>query len=240
MSAYTTAVLADTPVGFWELAEPSGTTATDQMAHQNGTYTNVTGVTLGQTGIAGGATAALFTAANSGYVNIPSNASIPFGDTFTIEAWVKRVSTGTIQGIFAGPTGAPVFRFNAADQLDCVKGQTGDLGHASVTLTDTAGFHHCVWTKATTTTHIYLDGSDVTGTISNLVMATGNGIASIAADKSSASPLNFFDGTICMVAYYTTALSSTQVSAHYAAGVSGPAAPTGSALPRTRSRQKVF
>src|SRR5205823_2885356 len=82
-------------MGYWRLGESSGTTACDSTTqHDNGTYSG--GFTLGAPGAlqADPATAVSFDG-SSGQMSVPAASSLNVGDTFSIEAWVKRGRSGT-------------------------------------------------------------------------------------------------------------------------------------------------
>jgi hypothetical protein len=95
-TAYKSAVLADSPVGYWRLGESSGTTAADSSSGGNaGTYTSVT---LGTTGATAGDpdTAAAFNGTSS-YVSVPDSTSLRPA-TFSVEGWVKTTAHGANDG----------------------------------------------------------------------------------------------------------------------------------------------
>jgi hypothetical protein len=83
--SYPAAVLADTPLGYWELGETSGTIAADASGNgRSGTYTG--GVTLGgPTSVT--APAAVFDG-GSGYVSVSTGAWLPTGSAArSVEVW---------------------------------------------------------------------------------------------------------------------------------------------------------
>ena len=74
-------------------------------------------------------------------------------------------------------------------------------------------FHHVVVTKSGPAVHLYIDGVDVTGKVSNRTIADTSGTLSIGAGAAST-----FRGVIDEAAVYNYALSPDQVARHYAAG----------------------
>ena len=113
-SAYSSAITA-TPglVSYWRLGESSGTNACDSYGPNAGTYQG--GFTLGATGaIAGDPDTAVRLDGSSGYVNVPHSSSLDVGDSFTIEAWVKRNSFGapSYQAIASQGANAWLLAFN--------------------------------------------------------------------------------------------------------------------------------
>lgn len=228
--SYVSTILAESGlVGFWELAEPSGTTATDQTANSSGTYTNTSGITLGQTGIpgAGGLTACRFTAASLGYVSIPTVLANRVTDVLSYEAWVKRASTGAFMGILCGGTSRTgELRFNSDDKIAVLSSAFSAIATSTGTLTDTTSFHHIVWTKNTTTNVIYLDGAAVTGAVTNSTL-NQNASGYLIGAEQSGTPTFYQNGTIQMAAVYNVELSSGQVANHYALGVASGAVHSG-------------
>ena len=75
-SAYSAAVLADTPAGYWRLGEASGTTAADSSGNSNtGTYNG--GVTYGAaSGVPVDTDTSISLDGSSGYVQAPDSASL--------------------------------------------------------------------------------------------------------------------------------------------------------------------
>jgi hypothetical protein len=81
--------------GVWHL--PNGTTlsANDSTTNANtGTLNNSPTATTGEIG-----GAASFASASSQYISTPSQSSLKAATTFTVSAWMKRSSTGTIVSV---------------------------------------------------------------------------------------------------------------------------------------------
>lgn len=88
---YAAEVLADSPVAYWKLDETSGTTATDSVGGNNGTYTG--GYTLNQPGIPSTGRPSVLFDGTSGYVNLGAPAALNLTAAWTLEAWVYLIST---------------------------------------------------------------------------------------------------------------------------------------------------
>jgi Concanavalin A-like lectin/glucanases superfamily len=225
--SYQSEVLADSPIYYFRLNEPSGTNANDLgSANNDGTYTNTP--TLGVTGAIltdPTDTAVTFAAAQSEYVTIPDVAASDVGDTFTFEAWVKinGAPAGNI-GIFSFGTQSGYMRVNSSDScVHILRSEVADMGPSTVTVVDNL-WHHIVWTKATTTNKIYIDGVDRTGTITNATMSNPTVRHAIGADVGAGpNEADFFTGSIDEVAVYGTALSIIRVQAHYNAALAATA-----------------
>lgn len=235
--AYVSTVLGDSPVGFWELGEPSGTTATDAAGNSNGTYSG-SGITLGQAGIpgAGGVTAARFTAASSGNISIPVVVANQITDVFTFEIWVKRASSGA-QNIMCGEyTGAPQMYFDGSGHIICDNAGASNIMTSTVAVTDTTTFHHIVWTKNGATNKLFLDGVDVTPSVTNATCGLALASYSIGVHNS----IGYLDATAQFPAIYLAAISSGAVASHYSVG--GPPPPTAvsnTAVLRLESQQRI-
>ncbi len=231
---YISTVIADGAVGLWPLGETSpgnGTTATDQKANQNGAYaltnwTNVAGIPGGA-----GATAVALTSSNTGNkVTIADVAAQRATDGgMTMECWVKRSATqSATQRIWgAANSGGAQLGWNASNQLQVGKIATANIVASTNAITDTTTWHHLVWTKATTTNKLYIDGVDVTGSVSNQSLTTAAGWWIFEDSSSNNAPPSGM--AIAMVAIYTTVLSAGTIATHYSLGAA--AAPVNTVAP---------
>lgn len=217
---YVSQVIADGAVGLWEFAEPSGTTATDQTANSNGTYSGAT-VTLGQTGIpgGGGATAAS-QSGTTGVCTVPVVAANTTTDTFSVEWWMvlpaNPAATRGVMGV--NTTAVPMIRITTAGKFGLTKQAVADVCYSTSAVPLDGNFHHCVITKnAATATHVYLDGVDVSGAVSNQTFSSSSGHSWLLMKNNVDSSLV---ATFAMFAVYTTAISPTVVSNHFTLGSS--------------------
>jgi hypothetical protein len=219
-STYSTAVLGTVGVmGYWRLGEASGVVACDSKGtnfgvYQNGTTLNVPGPLSNDPD-----TAAAFNG-SSGWVRIAHDSSLNVGDRFSVEAWVKRGSLGGSgsQVIASKQDGSWVLMFNPGNQLVLRRSGIGDVATSTATVTDTTAWHYVVATKDGADVKLYLDGADVTGTVSNETMID-NAIPLAIGQSSGAA---FFNGAIDEIALYNIALTQSQVSNHYSTGVAVP------------------
>ncbi len=225
---YVSTILATSGIiGFWELAEASGTNAADATSTQAGTYTNTGGIALGQTGIigGGGATAAKFTP-GTGYVAVADNASQHVTNTFSVEYWVKVGATGAAYSHFSSPTAnSLIIETSSANPpiLICSQVAVGTAVTTTTGIPVDSAFHHVVWARAgSATDKLYLDGADITGTVTARNMTTATATGYNIARKGNTSN-EYTNGTIAMVALYNAQLSGATVSAHYTAGTTGGA-----------------
>ena len=165
-SAYVTEVMADSPNAYFRMGEASGnvldSSGNGLIGTPNGTPTYT------QTGAIGdGDTAIRLTSATSDYFSVPDDALLDPGDTFTLEAWVKRASTGAVHCILGKGTGGYEFRINASDKLELNKSNTSSIVQSTTTITADSLYHHVVVTKTGATVKLYIDNVDVTGTVTN-------------------------------------------------------------------------
>lgn len=216
-SAYSN-VVSSSPglAGYWRLGEPTGTIACDSTNNKdNGTYSS--GATLGVAGaIASDPDTAIALSGSSSQVSVPSAAPLNTGDTFSVEAWVKRgdSKTYTNEAIASKQDGSWVLMFNESDKLSLRRSTVGTVASATVATTDTGAWHYVVATKSGPAVHLYIDGVDVTGPVSNQTM-TNNNLPLVIGESTGAA---FLKGNVDEVAVYSSVLTPSQIVQHYTAG----------------------
>lgn len=211
--------IASTPglIGYWRLGELSGTTACDYTGKDNGAYRG--GFTLGASGaIAEDPDTALALDGSTGQVSVPSSTSLNVGDSFTIEAWVRRgrSKTGSNEVIASKQDGSWVLMFGESDRLTLRRSTVGNVASATVATTDTGAWHHVAATKSAGAVHLYIDGVDVTGTVTNQTMANNSDPLAIGQSTGTA----YLKGSVDEVALYNAPLTAAQIAQHYKAGLS--------------------
>ena len=77
------------------------------------------------------------------------------------------------------------------------------------------GWHHVVCTKNGATVKQYIDGADVTGTVTNATCVSVNNFVTIGGDTFGAGISEPFNGSLDEPAIYNRALSASEVLAHY-------------------------
>jgi len=238
--SYPAVVLGDQPESYWRLDETSGATAHDYISGYDGVYSPLD--TLGVPGygnlfglVLDPDTAVLFPGLTNGDVSGISGTAVNFtgpGVSFSLEAWVKGSANQVSgAGIIAKGTGTEggngdeqfcldvysgVFRFyvreesdNTAIQVTSPIGPDGNWHHVVAVYDGSGGYMH-----------IYTDGVDSSPTAAPASgPRTSSHPVSIGARRGGVDVAYdlYFAGTIDEVAIYPTALSATQVSAHYAA-----------------------
>jgi hypothetical protein len=220
----------DVPATYSEtvLAEPSlyayyvmGDAASTPPQDSKGTYhmggvLGTTAPTWGVTGLLPSDPDTAISFPGSGYFYEDGGASaITLADTLSVEAWISRGATGAQRGISSGGStgsGAWYVGLDASGNLElwCA-------GHSQIVASTAAvgtGSHHVVVTKNGADVHLYIDGVEDTGSVTNATLAAPATASFIGAGQWGAYP---FNGTIEKLALYNAALTSTQVAAHYAA-----------------------
>lgn len=207
-SAYPAIILADSPTGYWQLNETSGTVAADSSGNgYTGTYTG--GFTLGQTGIPGYLAAdSVLLDGSSGYINTTLT-PFPGVADFSVEAWVKtsssslQIAAGAYVGgdnLYVGQNGSSVFNIN----------NVVNIFGASL---DDGNWHHIVGSRLSGNSSLYLDGTQTSGgSLTNCHPTSALTLGQLGLS------LFFWDGNLAQCAYYDYGLTSAQVVAHYSAG----------------------
>jgi hypothetical protein len=219
-SYYANAVLADNPASFWRLNETSGTTASDlgSGAH-NGTFQN--GVALNRPGpLRDAASSAQFDGSDD-EVSVGNVYNYNGTAAFSVEFWVKRtnpipswdriVDKGTLSParngwdvmLDPGPPGGYVVleRWN----------NNSWSGVGTSTPIPLGVWTHVVVTYDGSDACIYVNGAqDVCGS-GGAIPSTTQGLA-LGSIDGGGGPLT---GGLADVAIYSSALSPTQVAAHY-------------------------
>ena len=247
MSAYSDAVLADAPAGYWRLDEPAGPAASSGTVPLALTATG--GPTFGATSGPGLGTAVLFdgvddhlrhaTAADANGLRRASAAP-----SYSLEAWVMPTNVTGTAGIYvhrlaANTTQAALF-LGAGGQVlvDLGNGTAGSGRWATAYSVPAGQWTHLVPTydSATTTWRLYANGVLV-DTLVRAAPATvaTSGFVSIGSATTNGTAAAFFPGRVDDVAVYPgTVLSPERVAAHYATGTAAAGAPsTTGAVPVT-------
>src|SRR5947209_11665964 len=209
-------------VGYWRLGDGSGSVACDSLGLNSGSYQG--GVTLGVPGaIAGDSNTAAAFDGSTGNVSEPATSSLNVADSFTVEAWVKRGSIGGSENqvVASKQNSAWVLMFNPSNQLVLRRSHVADIAASTTTLTDTSSWHQVAVTKSGSAVHLYIDGRDVTGSVSNQTLPDNTQPLAIGQSLSSA----YFNGGIDEVALYKGALTASQLQSHYSLGAPATTTP---------------
>jgi concanavalin A-like lectin/glucanase superfamily protein/fibronectin type III domain protein len=242
-SAYSNAVKADSPVGFWRLGELSGASAVDSVGSNNGTYSN--GPLLGQTSLLAGDAASKsvrFDGVND-YVSVPNSSSLGPTARVSVEAWIKPEALPAAGSFASIATKAEAYslQFNGP-RLEFTIMQSGvrKRVQAANGAVQTGQTYHVVGTYDGVTQRLYINGSEVANTpLTGAIGSNANGLY-VASWSGGSEQLK---GTVDEVAVYPTNLAASRVAAHYQAGSGAPppnptvAAPTNLAANAVSSSQ---
>jgi PKD repeat protein len=217
-TAYSSAVLADGPAGYWRLGETSGTGVADATGAPSGTA--VGGVTPGLAGVSGDGDTAMGFDGSSGYIRVDDRSSLDFSSQdFSVEAWARPTASGAVvhKGDASGYTG---WQYRLALTSAGKWRGTVFVGSNNVTVTDPGtpsmtSWTHLVLVRAAGQVTLYVNGAAVATTKFTGNVNTGTGVLAIGRTGSSAE--GYFKGGVDEVAIYPTALSAAQVANHYTA-----------------------
>jgi len=223
-SAYSDAVLADEPVGYWRLGEPSGTTANDAAGSNNGVYGPLPEQGADSLVPADPANAAAAFDGHDDRVEVEHADPIAPEEQVTVEAWIEpdQLPTSAFNGIVVKPF-AYTLQFNGP-RLEFTVIQNG-VRHRAQAPPGTVQAHrayHVVGTYDGAHVRLYIDGEEAAE-----IPLTG-GIGPADRDLSIGSWDNdeeYFDGTIDDVAVYDTALNAEEIEQHWEIGSEPPTPP---------------
>ncbi|MFC6705687.1 signal peptidase I [Flexivirga alba] len=204
------AVMTDKPYAYYRLAETSGTTAADASGNgRNGTYSS--GVTHNAGGPCSDASAA---ATFTGSEMVSTTQQIALGSTFTEEIWFNTTAPkgGSLIGFANTPTGSasdPQLSVNSASRL--VFAVPTSSGSVTVTSPGPKKYNDGAWhlvvaTLSSAGMQLYVDGVSVASNSSTTTMTSTTGYLQMG---------NGFPGSLSGAAFYNTALSAAQITAHY-------------------------
>lgn len=235
-SMYELAAAPDGPQFWWRLDEPAGASVAADSGFSGapapGAYQVVTAGTAAIVAYDGGRTSA--TPGTAGFVSLPPTV-IPTGatPTFSVELWFQIPAVATtnqvlfemgasgrvLQVTMTGTSDAPTGRVRADLSLGPGLGATGTW--------DDGVAHHLVATYSpsgvgTLTGTLFIDGvqqsTSTTGTADLTASIAAIGGDPIHIGNLFANGAVSFTGKLAEVAIYSSALTATQVLAHYTAG----------------------
>ncbi|MFT4109066.1 LamG-like jellyroll fold domain-containing protein, partial [Propionicimonas sp.] len=218
---YGAAVYGDQPWAYWRLDETSGTTAADASATGQHPAAYQQGVTQGVDGIIPANGASRFDGVDDVVV---STTPISGPTTYSEEAWFRTTTTrgGKIIGFGGSASGLSSSYDRHVYMQDDGRLVFGVYVGGEYTITTDKAlndglWHHVVATQSSDGMKLYVDGS-LTGTNAQTSAEASTGYWRVGGDRTWGSTSSYFAGDIDDAAIYTTALTATQVQAHYAKG----------------------
>lgn len=217
----------DDLVSYWRLGEavPGTGTAADEMSLNDGTYAasptgGVTGALIGDSD-----TAVTFNGTTQ-WVDVPADSSIDATTAFSIEFWMKAVHPVTDNDYLvqhrSGMAGWEIY-VDPNGFLYPFLGDGTDYATGEVLVDVCDGeWHHVVFTRDGNTAWLYIDAGQFDPAMANIAAVGSVSAPSADLGIAARSSLDYpFAGTMDEVAYYTRALTATEVRDHYLAGVHG-------------------
>lgn len=227
-ASYSSTILADSPKAYYRLDDSGCCTAADSSGNgYSATYAS-SGITYSATGgISGDSDTAITTSYNGAAVT-RSDSFLPSGSSArTLEAWEKTTTSGVFAIVSYGTAATNQYvamNIGSGPTLSFDGYTNYVLKTAPYSLED-GNWHYLAATFDGTTAYLYIDGQQIgSGAVPLSTVASQGLWLGNAADGASAFP-----GSLDEVAIYPTALSATQISAHWrigAANLACPATPT--------------
>jgi hypothetical protein len=220
-SAYSSAIMADTPAGYWRLSEATGTVAVDRVGTHHGTYAY--SPALGRPGALYNdpATSVGFNG-TSQFVQAPTDASLNTS-RFSFEIWARPTGgAGTYRGVMAdryypqgwavylGPNNTWEFWINSGAGMTGISGGTASPN----------AWHHVVGTFDGTAATLYINGVAVASAALTSAYQPQTR-AAVEIGQSEPGDNYYFPGQLEEPAMYATALSPSQIQHHFSVGTAG-------------------
>ena len=214
--SYAGEILKDNPGAYYRMDESSGLIL-DSSGNNNNSYSFGGSPSYRRIGALGeGPNRAIaFTVAGwPSYFGVNNSDTLDFGDRLTLELWLKREYIGILQTILDKGAGAYQLILDSSDHICLTVGNGGaTIASSTATISDTTMFHHILVTKNGSAVYIYIDGVDVTGSISNQTL-TNNSIDLNIGSQSP--PASYLYGLVAdEIALYSTDLSYDRVINHF-------------------------
>ena len=225
--SYQDVVLADSPLGYWRLGESTGATTRDISGNGHhgifeGTYT------LAQSpAISGDSNYSWKGNGSTGRIEVTTLPQLTY--PISVEAWVQFTSLSgwqTFMGRDTSITSTQAMFYFQKSGIDnklifsLAKSDNNMANAVSNSAVTTGTWYHVVGTYDGTTIKLYVNGTlqTTTGSFSSQLLTQLTNLQ-IGAGYYNRSVADYVNAYIDEAAIYTTALTSTQVSTHYNAGL---------------------
>jgi len=207
--------LTDNLIAYWKFDESSGDAA--DSSGNSKTLTNNNTVAYGTGKINN---AADLEASSSEYFSI-SNGTYFDVTSGSINCWINRESTGTAQRIISTYTntgeGGFTFNITATNKLQAFFGEGNQAVTGGTDLTTTGSFAYMVtFTWTTARKDIYINATSEGSNTNAETMTAGETTVSVGRDQKFA--VDYFDGLIDEMGFWSRALTSTEVTQLYNSG----------------------
>jgi len=246
-SAYSDAVLADDPVGYWRLGEPSGTTANDSAGDNAGTYQGSAQLGVDSLVPADPVNAAVQLDGVNDRVGIENAPELTPTGQVSVEAWIKpdQVPSSGFRGIVVKPETFALQLNNGRLEFTVVQNGVRRRAQAPPGTVVAGQTYHVVGTYDGAHVRLYLNGAPAASLpLTGGIGPDANGELSIGSWDDAQE---FADATVDEVALYDEALTAAEVEDHYDVGSEPPddpdptvAAPTNlTAMPASQTRVEL-
>lgn len=211
---YVSEVMADSPVAYWRMNDASGNPAdTSGNSHPVDTISGTPVYGQASPIISDSAAKSILCGAVS--FQAPYHADFDIGNVGSVECWIKRTDSSTSEMVLC--TRDQGFYLGLVNnRLLIAKTNVAEIARSTTSITDTTVWHHLVVTKNGATSRQYIDGVDVTGTVTDATWANGTTPGTRMAGDFGATE---YAGYLAEVAVYPTALSQARIQAHYNAAL---------------------
>jgi hypothetical protein len=230
-NGYVATVLADNPIVFLRLAEPSGSSAADSLPGVE--LLTWTSPTLGGSVLIPGdrGTSVSFNGSST-YAQVGNSPAIPHTFSLSAVSFEAWFSTGTIASadqalLYSIDNGISVTVLNLsiadAGMLIVLRDVSSNTLHATFAtgLAINTTYHMVLTWAGSNTVALYINGVSQAPTYVTQQTPAAWPMTNLFVGASS-TPNSFFQGLMAGVAIYPTALSQARVTAHYEAGIATP------------------
>jgi hypothetical protein len=220
-------ILGDSPVSYWELADLTGTVATDSAGSNPGTYNG--GYTLNQPGWGFSGPSVLFDG-STGYVGVPTASNLHPTSAISLEALVYPTVLNSnyrmiIEAAYTSNNNPYsdyslyISNVNTINFTVSIGSTQYPLSSSTLTVNN---WYHIVGTYNGSIQDLYINGYLVSSQyVSGSILNSGQSIQ-IGRSNRGGTLNYYFQGDISNVALYSSALSASKVNNHTAAiGSSG-------------------
>lgn len=227
--SYSSTILADSPLAYWKLDETTGAT---QFADSSGNShpATISGTPTYSTSYKVDIGSVAFSGSQYGSVATTTGGWLSSTSTYSVEVWFSTTATGTRALVMYDNSGVVPGNATRFFMFYLSNGNVifnpFNSGGTYVTLTSPLAYndgiwHHAVGTWDGTTVRLYVDGSQVNSTALSGTSPTGGNWPLTLATGCNGAVGNYiqYSGSLDEVAVYGTVLNSTQVSAHWSAGL---------------------
>lgn len=224
-SDYTTTVLTDNPLAYWQLGEGNGPTVTDASGNGHDGVANA-GVQFGTQGIVSGTDDAAIVTSGTNRVTVPGFDKV--GSGFAVEFWInfQVIPSGFVNLVGDGEGGLDfnlmVYAGAGGFIRPHVQTNQGYSSIDSVESVEAGRTYHIVstWDQASGAFKLYMDGIEAAVNVSaGIVPRMGSPINAnnqLFLGQDNREPGGTF--TLDEVALYDRALTPQEVAGHFAAG----------------------